>query len=153
MKISMRTSRTTEECFEDFILAKKAQGLADKTITSYQQQFRSLSRHLNVSIPIEDLSKSDLDNMVASIQLFQISNNQTDVCHVATINQHCLFIAQYKSRICLSYINVMHSKGLVLWQGDCCWHSCFQCGRLNIWYRWFHIFGCGAAGDKDHNQR
>ena len=33
MKITMKTSKSMKEFFDDFIIAKKAQGLADKTIT------------------------------------------------------------------------------------------------------------------------
>ena len=62
MKISMKIGKTVAECFEDFIFSKKAQGLVKKTIKSYRQQFNSLSRHLYVTMPIEALSKSDLDS-------------------------------------------------------------------------------------------
>ena len=75
MKITMKTSKTMAECFEDFILAKRAQGLADKTITSYQSQFRSISRHLDITTPIEDLTKSDLDSMVASMRNSELATN------------------------------------------------------------------------------
>ena len=75
MKITMKTSKTTAECFEDFIISKRAQGIADKTITTYQSQFRAVSKHLDVTIPIEDLTKSDLDNMVASMRNSNLATN------------------------------------------------------------------------------
>ena len=75
MKITMKTSKTMAECFEDFILAKRAQGLADKTIVSYQSQFRSISRHLDITTPIEELTKSDLDSMVASMRQSNLATN------------------------------------------------------------------------------
>lgn len=57
----MKTSKTMKEFFDDFIIAKKAQGLADKTIKSYQSQFRAINNHLDVNVPIEDITKSDLE--------------------------------------------------------------------------------------------
>ena len=39
MKITMETKISIAEYFNDFIIAKKAQGLADKTLKSYKQQF------------------------------------------------------------------------------------------------------------------
>ena len=48
MKITMKTSKTMKAFFDDFIIAKKAQGLADKTIKSYQSQFRAINNHLDV---------------------------------------------------------------------------------------------------------
>ena len=42
--------------------------MAEKAIKSYRQQFDSLSRHLDVTMPIEALSKSDLDCMAASMR-------------------------------------------------------------------------------------
>ena len=66
MKITMKTSKTMKAFFDDFIIAKKAQGLADKTIKSYQSQFRAINNHLDVNVPIEDITKSDLEKMVSS---------------------------------------------------------------------------------------
>ena len=75
MKITMKTSKTTAECFEDFIISKRAQGIADKTITTYQSQFRAVSNHLDATVPIEDLTKSDLDSMVASMRNSNLATN------------------------------------------------------------------------------
>ena len=75
MKITMKTSKSMKEFFDDFIIAKKAQGLADKTITTYQSQFRAVSNHLDITVPIEDLTKSDLDSMVASMRQSDLATN------------------------------------------------------------------------------
>ena len=75
MKITMKTSKTMKEFFDDFIIAKKAQGLADKTIKSYQSQFRSINNHLDVNVPIEDITKSDLEKMVTSMRNSNLAAN------------------------------------------------------------------------------
>ena len=67
-KIQMRTSKTVAEIFEDFIMTRKAKGLSDKTLLSYQSHFKSIQRHLNVDVSIEDLSNDDLENMIASMR-------------------------------------------------------------------------------------
>ena len=71
----METKISIAEYFNDFIIAKKAQGLADKTLKSYKQQFKSLSRHLDVAIPIDELKKSDLDKMVTSMRNTNLATN------------------------------------------------------------------------------
>lgn len=75
MKITMKTSKTMKEFFDDFIIAKKAQGLADKTIKSYQSQFRAINNHLDVNVPIEDITKSDLEKMVTSMRNSNLAAN------------------------------------------------------------------------------
>ena len=67
-KIQMKTSKTVAEIFEDFIMTRKAKGLSDKTVCSYESHFKSIQKHLNVDISIEDLSKINLENMVASMR-------------------------------------------------------------------------------------
>lgn len=75
MKITMKTSKTMKEFFDDFIIAKKAQGLADKTIKSYQSQIRAVNNHLDVNVPIEDITKSDLEKMVTSMRNSNLAAN------------------------------------------------------------------------------
>ena len=71
----MKTSKTMKAFFDDFIIAKKAQGLADKTIKSYQSQFRAINNHLDVNVPIEDITKSDLEKMVTSMRNSNLAAN------------------------------------------------------------------------------
>lgn len=75
MKNSMKTSITTAEYFDNFIIAKKAQGLADGTIKSYLSHFKGIGRHLDVTIPIEDLNAADLNSMIASMRTSGLSSN------------------------------------------------------------------------------
>ena len=39
-KIKLNCAATMEETFADFLTSRKAKGLADKTLQSYEQQFR-----------------------------------------------------------------------------------------------------------------
>lgn len=51
-KIMLFSGATIEEAFADFMLSRKTKGLADKTFESYQNQFKSVSKHLDISVSI-----------------------------------------------------------------------------------------------------
>ena len=67
-KIQMKTSETISEIFDNFIMTRKAKGLSDKTVSSYQSHFKSMKNHLDVNVPIDDLTRADLESMVASMR-------------------------------------------------------------------------------------
>ena len=47
---------TTEEAFENFLFAKSAQGVTEKTIKSYKSHFNCISKHLDkVSFATDEL--------------------------------------------------------------------------------------------------
>ena len=71
----MNCAATTEETFADFLTSCKAKGLADKTLQSYEQQFRAVARHLDVKTDIAMLQKADLDAMIVSMREAGLSSN------------------------------------------------------------------------------
>lgn len=74
-KITMKLSTTLEETFADFIMSRKAKGVSEKTLTTYQQHFSAISKHLPAYIPIEELCKSDLEQMIASMRDAELASN------------------------------------------------------------------------------
>ncbi len=68
-KITMKSleNRSIAETIEKFIIQRKVLGVSDKTAMSYHGQFKSLSRHLDLSMPIADLNKQHLDQMIISL--------------------------------------------------------------------------------------
>lgn len=74
-EITLNTSRTIAETFDDFLHAKRAKGLVEKTLQSYASNFKAMSRHLNVEQDIVDLCKSMLDDMVVSMRESGLSPN------------------------------------------------------------------------------
>lgn len=74
-KIKLVVSATIEETFSDFIISKKAKGLAEKTLQSYQAQFQAVARHLDVKMDIAMLQKADLDAMIISMRTVHLSPN------------------------------------------------------------------------------
>ncbi len=73
--ITLQNGNTIEDTFEEFIHAKRAKGLRDKTIQSYVCHFKAVSRHLDVKQTIVNLCKSDLDRMITSMRDAELSAN------------------------------------------------------------------------------
>ena len=74
-KIMLISGATIEETFNDFILSRKIKGLAEKTIESYQHQFKAVSKHLDVSKSVLSLQKKDLEEMIISMRESNLSSN------------------------------------------------------------------------------
>lgn len=74
-KIKLNCAATMEETFADFLTSRKAKGLTDKTLQSYEQQFRAVARHLDVKTDIAMLQKADLDAMIVSMREAGLSSN------------------------------------------------------------------------------
>ena len=67
-KMKMKNSVTLADTFHDFLMAKKAGGLSEKTIATYGQHFSAIGKHLSPDIPIDDLKKADLESMIAHMR-------------------------------------------------------------------------------------
>lgn len=67
-KIKMKNSVTVADTFHDFLMAKKAGGLSEKTIATYGQHFSAIGKHLPTHTPIDKLKKTDLEAMIASMR-------------------------------------------------------------------------------------
>ena len=64
LKISVQQTQTIREAFADFLLQKKASGLADKTIETYSHHFDIISKYLNSSAPIAVLYCSKIYHVI-----------------------------------------------------------------------------------------
>lgn len=67
-KIRLQMTATIEETFNDFIVSKRAKGLTEKTLESYQFHFRSVAKYLNVERDIQTLKKEDLEMMITQMR-------------------------------------------------------------------------------------
>lgn len=63
-KIRMNCTATLDETFADFLLSRRAKGLAEKTLESYSSQWKAVARHLDTGTDIAALQKADLDGGV-----------------------------------------------------------------------------------------
>lgn len=67
-KIKMKNSVTVAETFHDFLMAKKAAGVSEKTLLTYGQHFSAVSKHLSPDTRMDALDKSDLEAMISSMR-------------------------------------------------------------------------------------
>lgn len=74
-KIRMNCTATLDETFADFLLSRRAKGLAEKTLESYSSQWKAVARHLDTGTDIAALQKADLDDMIVSMQDAGLSPN------------------------------------------------------------------------------
>ncbi len=84
-KIKLRVSATIEDTFKDFIVSRKAKGLAEKTVQSYTSQFYAVARHLDVKMDIALLQKPDLDTMIISMRDAGLSSNSINIIRLYDI--------------------------------------------------------------------
>ena len=76
-RISMRNSQkaTFAEVFEVYISAVTARGVKDKTLATYKQHFHAISKRLDVSILINRLNSTVLDNMILQMRKEGLSDS------------------------------------------------------------------------------
>ena len=106
-KITLYQGASIEETFKDFIVSRKTKGLADKTIESYNYHFRAIAHHLDIYKDITDLTKSDLDNMIASMRGAEISANS-----ISTYTRCLRAFFSWCNEECITQINMKLYKGV-----------------------------------------
>lgn len=74
-KIRLNCTTTLDETFADFLLSRRAKGLAEKTLESYSSQWKAVARHLDTGTDIAALQKADLDAMIVSMRDAGLSPN------------------------------------------------------------------------------
>ena len=76
-RITMRNSQkaTFAEVFEIYISAVTARGVKDKTLATYKQHFHAISKRLDVSLPINRLNSTVLDNMILQMRKEGLSDS------------------------------------------------------------------------------
>lgn len=76
---------TLRKAFKDFIISKTAEGVKDKTITTYHHHFTAAQKHLDIDMTFLDLSKSDLEKMLVSMRSSGLSHNSIST-YVKSLN-------------------------------------------------------------------
>ena len=70
-----QSKKTFSEVFENFIISQTARGISDITIRNYRQHLHSISKHLDISTPFDDISKRHLDEMIMSMRESGLAHN------------------------------------------------------------------------------
>jgi len=73
--ITMTARETAAETYERFLLTKRANGVKTKTIETYSQHFHAISKHLDISQEVAEMTAADLKEMVISMQESGLSPN------------------------------------------------------------------------------
>ena len=102
-RITMRNSQkaTFAEVFEIYISAVTARGVKDKTIATYKQHFHAISKRLDVSLPINRLNSTALDNMILQMRKEGLSDSsinsytRTLKCFLSWCNEEGYTKAKY----------------------------------------------------------
>ena len=84
-KITMNANsyKPVAEVFEDFVISQTAQGLSPITLANYHHHFHSISRHFDITQPMETLTKSKLEAMVVSMRQSGLAHNSiSSYCRV-----------------------------------------------------------------------
>ena len=76
-KLSMQVqeSASIEERFQQFLSASAARGLSDKTLKTYREHLRCISKHLDIPAPLSSLAKSDTESMITSMRASGLATN------------------------------------------------------------------------------
>lgn len=76
-RTTMRNSpkATFAEVFEIYISAVTARGVKDKTLATYKQHFHAIFKRLDVSLPINRLNSTILDNMILQMRKEGLSDS------------------------------------------------------------------------------
>ena len=73
--ISMKRNLIFADVFESFIMSRKAKGICDKTIITYRQHFNAISKHIDINSPIDEITKKNIEDMIASMRDTSLAAN------------------------------------------------------------------------------
>ena len=64
-----------KEVWEWFIISKTSKCVSDATLSNYRHHLRGIGKHLNIEMPLAELSKRDLERMVVSMKEAGLAHN------------------------------------------------------------------------------
>ena len=66
---------TLEKAFDAFVISQMSKGIKDKTIQSYRTHFKSLSKHIDMKMTFEELTKRHIEQMILSMRESNLAYN------------------------------------------------------------------------------
>lgn len=73
--LQVQSTKPLEDVFEEFVISRIADGLSDVTIRNYRNHIRSISKHLDITMPINTLRRKNLDVMIVSMKKAGLAHN------------------------------------------------------------------------------
>ena len=77
-KISMKNSgdnNSVAEVFERFVKASLAKGVSERTVKTYRGHFKSMSRHLDIGMALNELNNDVVNSMIVSMRSSGLAHN------------------------------------------------------------------------------
>lgn len=74
-RIRMVGKRTFKEMFEEFISAKRAEGIAEPTAINYLEELRCISKYLDIEVPFEQIEISDIEHLIVDMRQSDLAHN------------------------------------------------------------------------------
>ena len=65
---NLHLGKTFEDVYTSFIVSKTSLGISASTINNYKYHLRTIGRYLDITMPFDDLSKSDLEKMTVAMR-------------------------------------------------------------------------------------
>ena len=62
------SASSLKEVWECFIISKTSKCVSDATLSNYHHHLRAIAKHLDIEMPLEELSKRHLERMVVSMK-------------------------------------------------------------------------------------
>ena len=75
VRITLQNNVTMADAFENYLLSCKARGLSDKTIDTYSQHLKAIKKQARIDIPIDEIDKEYIEQIVASLRDAQLASN------------------------------------------------------------------------------
>lgn len=72
---SKEVTVTFRDAFREFVVDATARGLSPKTIRNYELHFHSVSRHMDVDVPLGKLNRNMINEMVVAMRESGLAHN------------------------------------------------------------------------------
>ena len=72
---SREVTVTFRDAFREFVVDATARGLSPKTIRNYELHFHSVSRHMDVDVPLGKLNRNMINEMVVAMRESGLATN------------------------------------------------------------------------------
>ena len=79
--MNSRKEKSFSEVYKEFITSQTAKGISETSIRNYHQVLHNISKFFDIEIPLDMLSKRELEEMVVKMRAVSLAHNTiaTDV--------------------------------------------------------------------------
>lgn len=73
--MNTRKEKKFSEVWKEFITSQTAKGISDATIRKYHQVLHNISKYFDIDMPLDNLTKSNLEEMVVEMRTAELAHN------------------------------------------------------------------------------